>query len=92
MKHPPTILNNLYLQLNLIFILHVIIVLAIKVRANHDGSDTETLKKSVKAAFMLIPLLGIPNITQTIPFLPTKDNLAVCVLYLLLITQVIVIL
>ena len=31
-------------------------------------------RKSVKAALMLIPLLGIPNIMQTIPFSPTQGN------------------
>ncbi len=32
-------------------------------------------RKSVKAALMLVPLLGIPNIMQTIPFTPTKHNI-----------------
>ncbi|KAK6061939.1 hypothetical protein COOONC_00390 [Cooperia oncophora] len=35
------------------------------------------MKKSVKAALMLIPLLGIPNIMQTIPFAPTRDNITI---------------
>ena len=32
-------------------------------------------RKSVKAAVMLVPLLGIPNIMQTIPFTPTNENI-----------------
>jgi hypothetical protein len=63
----------------------VVIALAIKVRANHDPAERETIKlvadnfkknkkkfyrrKSVKAAFMLILLLGIPNICQTVGYI-----------------------
>lgn len=49
--------------------MYVIIVLAAKVRANHDHTEREMIKKSVKAAFMLIPLLGLPNIAQTVSVL-----------------------
>lgn len=38
-------------------------------------------RKSVKAALMLLPLLGIPNILQTIPFPPTKKNLTYFAIY-----------
>jgi hypothetical protein len=45
------------------------------VKASHSASELDRMKKSVKAAFMLIPLLGIPNIMQTIPFSPTHENI-----------------
>ncbi|GMS89329.1 hypothetical protein PENTCL1PPCAC_11504 [Pristionchus entomophagus] len=65
------------LLINLFFICNVIRVLWSKVRDSHNTSELERMKKSVKAALMLIPLLGIPNIMQTIPFSPTKDNIMV---------------
>ncbi|MCP9258819.1 Calcitonin receptor-like protein 1 [Dirofilaria immitis] len=65
----------LELVVNLFFICNVIRVLWTKVRQSHNTSELDRMKKSVKAAVMLIPLLGIPNIMQTIPFSPTKDNI-----------------
>lgn len=63
------------LVVNLFFICNVIRVLWTKVSQSHNTSELDRMKKSVKAALMLIPLLGIPNIMQTIPFSPTKDNI-----------------
>ncbi|VDM95544.1 unnamed protein product [Thelazia callipaeda] len=63
------------LVVNLFFICNVIRVLWTKVSESHNTSELDRMKKSVKAALMLIPLLGIPNIMQTIPFSPTKDNI-----------------
>lgn len=70
------------LVLNSFFIFNVIRVLWLKVRdsqgtssSHHGGGEIDRMKKSVKAALMLIPLLGIPNIMQTIPFSPTHDNI-----------------
>nr|CDP95702.1 BMA-PDFR-1, isoform e [Brugia malayi] len=65
------------LVINLFFICNVIRVLWTKVSQSHNTSELDRMKKSVKAALMLIPLLGIPNIMQTIPFSPTKDNIVV---------------
>ncbi|VDK59500.1 unnamed protein product [Anisakis simplex] len=65
------------LVLNLFFICNVIRVLWTKVRDTHNTSEMDRMKKSVKAALMLIPLLGIPNIMQTIPFSPTRENIMV---------------
>ncbi|MFH4984003.1 hypothetical protein AB6A40_010712 [Gnathostoma spinigerum] len=62
------------LVVNLFFICNVIRVLWTKVRESHN-SEMDRMKKSVKAALMLIPLLGIPNIMQTIPFAPTAENI-----------------
>uniref|UniRef100_A0A7E4VM05 Calcitonin receptor-like protein 1 n=1 Tax=Panagrellus redivivus TaxID=6233 RepID=A0A7E4VM05_PANRE len=63
------------LVVNAIFICNVIRVLWSKVRDSHNASELDRMKKSVKAALMLIPLLGIPNIMQTIPFSPTQENI-----------------
>lgn len=63
-------------QINLFFICNVIRVLYSKVRESNNTSEAG-LKKSVKAAMMLLPLLGVPNIMQTIPFAPTRDNIMV---------------
>uniref|UniRef100_F1L018 Calcitonin receptor-like protein 1 n=1 Tax=Ascaris suum TaxID=6253 RepID=F1L018_ASCSU len=65
----------LELVINLFFICNVIRVLWTKVRESHNTSEMDRMKKSVKAALMLIPLLGIPNIMQTIPFSPTQENI-----------------
>uniref|UniRef100_A0A915BJB7 Calcitonin receptor n=1 Tax=Parascaris univalens TaxID=6257 RepID=A0A915BJB7_PARUN len=65
----------LELVINLFFICNVIRVLWTKVRDSHNTSEMDRMKKSVKAALMLIPLLGIPNIMQTIPFSPTQENI-----------------
>ncbi|VBB34921.1 unnamed protein product [Acanthocheilonema viteae] len=65
------------LVVNLFFICNVIRVLWTKVSQSRNTSELDRMKKSVKAALMLIPLLGIPNIMQTIPFSPTKDNIVV---------------
>ncbi|CAD6188331.1 unnamed protein product [Caenorhabditis auriculariae] len=65
------------LVVNLFFICNVIRVLWTKVRESHNTSELMRMKKSVKAALMLIPLLGIPNIMQTIPFNPTRDNIMI---------------
>lgn len=64
------------LVINLFFICNVIRVLYSKVRESNNTSEAG-LKKSVKAAMMLLPLLGVPNIMQTIPFAPTRDNIMV---------------
>ncbi|UMM23811.1 hypothetical protein L5515_004341 [Caenorhabditis briggsae] len=66
----------LQLVVNLLFICNVIRVLYSKVRESNNTSEAG-LKKSVKAAMMLLPLLGVPNIMQTIPFAPTRDNIMV---------------
>ncbi|KAI1721416.1 7 transmembrane receptor (Secretin family) domain-containing protein [Ditylenchus destructor] len=66
----------LQLVVNTFFISNVIRVLWTKVRDSHNNSsEVNRMKKSVKAALMLIPLLGIPNIMQTIPFSPTHENI-----------------
>uniref|UniRef100_A0A914Z361 Uncharacterized protein n=1 Tax=Panagrolaimus superbus TaxID=310955 RepID=A0A914Z361_9BILA len=70
----------LQLVVNTLFICNVIRVLWSKVRESHNTSELDRMKKSVKAALMLIPLLGIPNIMQTIPFSPTQENIVVSIL------------
>ena len=51
--------------------------ISLKFPANPNSVMCVFCRKSVKAALMLIPLLGIPNIMQTIPFTPTQDNIMV---------------
>lgn len=48
------------LQLNLIFLLNIIRVLVVKLRQSHT-SDVEQVRKAVRAAIVLLPLLGITN-------------------------------
>lgn len=49
------------LLLNFIFLLNIIRVLVVKLRQSHS-SDIEQVRKAVRAAIVLIPLLGITNI------------------------------
>lgn len=49
------------LLLNFIFLLNIIRVLVVKLRQSHT-SDIEQVRKAVRAAIVLIPLLGITNI------------------------------
>lgn len=67
----------LQLVINTFFICNVIRVLWSKVGDAHSHSEVNKMKKSVKAALMLIILLGIPNIMQTIPFSPTQNNMMI---------------
>lgn len=49
------------LLLNFTFLLNIIRVLVVKLRQSH-ASDIEQVRKAVRAAIVLIPLLGINNI------------------------------
>uniref|UniRef100_A0A915HK85 G-protein coupled receptors family 2 profile 2 domain-containing protein n=1 Tax=Romanomermis culicivorax TaxID=13658 RepID=A0A915HK85_ROMCU len=63
------------LILNTGFLLNVVRVLWTIVKENQLVTEFDHLKKSVKAALMLIPLLGIPNFLQVVPFIPSSDNI-----------------
>uniref|UniRef100_A0A914DK67 Uncharacterized protein n=2 Tax=Acrobeloides nanus TaxID=290746 RepID=A0A914DK67_9BILA len=65
----------LQLVVNTFFVCNVVRVLYSKVRDSHNTSEIDKMKKSVKAVLMLIILLGLPNIMQTIPFSPNKENI-----------------
>lgn len=52
---------NVSFQLNFIFLLNIIRVLVVKLRQSHT-SDVEQVRKAVRAAFVLLPLLGITNL------------------------------
>lgn len=66
----------LELVVNTFFICNVLRVLWSKANEANAG-DAGRMMKSVKAALMLVVLLGIPNIMQTIPFAPTRDNIMI---------------
>ncbi|KAE9552462.1 hypothetical protein FO519_004314 [Halicephalobus sp. NKZ332] len=65
----------LQLVVNAFFIGNVLRVLWSKVSESYITSEVDRMKKRVKAALMLIFLLGIPNIMQTIPLTPTQENI-----------------
>lgn len=50
-----------FFQTNFVFLLNIIRVLVVKLRQRHT-SDIEQVRKAVRAAFVLLPLLGITNL------------------------------
>uniref|UniRef100_A0A0N4UY16 G_PROTEIN_RECEP_F2_4 domain-containing protein n=1 Tax=Enterobius vermicularis TaxID=51028 RepID=A0A0N4UY16_ENTVE len=62
------------LVINTLFIFNVLRVLWSKVKNEACKNELARMKKSAKAAMMLMALLGVPNIMQLIPLNPTNDN------------------
>lgn len=55
----------IYLQLNFFFLLNIIRVLIVKLRQSHT-SEVEQARKAVRAAIVLLPLLGITNLLNMV--------------------------
>lgn len=62
------------LQINLFFISNIIRVLWYKVRETYAAGESDGMRKSVRAAFMLLLLLGGPTLLDTVHFDPGKTN------------------
>ncbi|XP_068159091.1 PDF receptor isoform X1 [Drosophila tropicalis] len=62
--------------LNFCFLVNIIRVLVMKLRQS-QASDIEQTRKAVRAAIVLLPLLGITNVLQLMPALKTATNFAV---------------
>uniref|UniRef100_A0A1A9W8S2 G-protein coupled receptors family 2 profile 2 domain-containing protein n=1 Tax=Glossina brevipalpis TaxID=37001 RepID=A0A1A9W8S2_9MUSC len=61
--------------LNLTFLINIIRVLVVKLRQS-QASDIEQTRKAVRAAIVLLPLLGITNVLQLVPDLHTPWKFA----------------
>ncbi|XP_006825104.1 corticotropin-releasing factor receptor 1-like [Saccoglossus kowalevskii] len=61
--------RNAILFINLIFLINIVRVLITKMRESHT-TDTMQVKKAVKAALVLVPLLGVTNLL----FLPDRPK------------------
>lgn len=58
-------------QLNFFFLMNIIRVLVMKLRQS-QASDIEQTRKAVRAAIVLLPLLGITNLLYQVPALNLK--------------------
>lgn len=63
------------LQLNFFFLVNIIRVLVVKLRQS-QASDIEQTRKAVRAAIVLLPLLGITNLLHLVPALKTAWKFA----------------
>uniref|UniRef100_A0A1B0G292 Uncharacterized protein n=1 Tax=Glossina morsitans morsitans TaxID=37546 RepID=A0A1B0G292_GLOMM len=61
--------------LNFTFLINIIRVLVVKLRQS-QASDIEQTRKAVRAAIVLLPLLGITNVLQLVPDLHTPWKFA----------------
>ena len=57
---------RIYIQINLLYLLNILRVLVTKLR-NSQCSEAEQVRKALKAAFVLLPLLGITNALVMVP-------------------------
>lgn len=63
-------------QLNFIFLVNIIRVLVMKLRQS-QASEIEQTRKAVRAAIVLLPLLGITNLLHLVPALKTAWKFAI---------------
>ncbi|XP_071477694.1 PDF receptor-like [Diadema antillarum] len=64
--------RNLMILANVLFLFNIIRVLVTKLRESNT-SETQQVRKALKAAIVLLPLLGIANLVWLIP-IPTPTN------------------
>lgn len=73
-NHINTLTNSNFFftaQLNFFFLMNIIRVLVMKLRQS-QASDIEQTRKAVRAAIVLLPLLGITNLLYQVPALNLK--------------------
>lgn len=58
----------LAMLLNILFLANVMRILYSKLKRSYSADSVEQMKKSLKAAILLFPLLGITHLTEIFPF------------------------
>ncbi|XP_041477899.1 PDF receptor-like [Lytechinus variegatus] len=72
--------RNLMLVANVLFLFNIIRVLVTKLRESNT-SDTKQVRKALKAAIVLLPLLGIANLVWLIPRPKPQDDKSFILIY-----------
>lgn len=73
--------RNVLLAINAIFLINIVRILVTKLRESNSG-EVQQVRKAVKAAIVLLPLLGIVNLLWVLPEATAKDSRAVIVICL----------
>ncbi|XP_063964670.1 PDF receptor-like isoform X1 [Lytechinus pictus] len=73
--------RNILLAINAIFLINIVRVLVTKLRESNSG-EVQQVRKAVKAAIVLLPLLGIVNLLWVLPEATAKDSRAIIVICL----------
>ncbi|XP_071487640.1 PDF receptor-like [Diadema antillarum] len=72
--------RNTLIAINAIFLINIVRVLVTKLRESNSG-ETQQVRKAVKAAIVLLPLLGIVNLFWLLPLPRPNDSRATLVIY-----------